>query len=158
MIIYKQGLLSKSEQQIIENLLNECNDPFGDSYITRQNLRLFLRENSALLFEGLRKGDKLVYEENEGFIFVDGYSDKSPRKYLKILTKSEEATLRLLKALHWYVKEDIFCKIKKNNPIKDILERQGFRFAGDRGREILLCRQYIPTRPIVDKDREINAE
>lgn len=152
MIIFKSGQASKKEKKIIENILSECVDLFGDCYITRQNLRLFLKENVNLLFEGLSKGDKLLYEENEGFIFIDGYSDKAPRKYLKILTKNDEATNRLMKLLQWNIKEDLFVKIKKNNPIKRVLERNGFRFVGDRGKELLLCRKYIPSRPITPKE------
>jgi len=156
MIIFKQGQPSKKDRKIIENILNECNDPYGDSYVTKNNLRLFLRENSNLLFEGLSKGDKLVYEENEGFIFIDGYSDKVPRKYLKILTKDEKITNKLLKSLQWYIQDDLYVKVKKNNPVKRILERNGFRFAGDRGKEILLSRKYIPSKPIRPKEEENN--
>ena len=153
MIIFKHGQLNKKEKKIIESITGECSDLFGDAYITKNNLRLFLRENVGLLFEGLSKGDKIAYEEDRGFVFICGYSDNAPRKYIKILTKDEDSTNRLVKTLQWHVKEDLFCKIKKNNPIKRVLERNGFRWAGDRGKECLLCRKYIPSRQIAQKEK-----
>ena len=157
MIIFKSGKISKNEEKLVLNILNESQDLYGDNYITRANLRLFLKENPGLLFQGLQKGDKLFYEEDEGLIFVDGYSDKSPRKYIKIITKTEDSANRLLKTLQWHIKEDLFCKIKKNNPIKRVLERNGFRFCGDRGKELLVCRKFFSSRPVTPKE-EINAE
>ena len=151
MVNFKNGRLSKKEERIISNILAECSDIYGDCYITRSNLRLFLRENQDVLFDIIKKGDKVTYEENEGLIIVVGYSDKFPRKYIKILTKDESATNRLLKTLHWNIKEDLYCKIKKTNPVKRTLERNGFRWKGDRGKECLLCRTYIPSRPIRQK-------
>jgi len=152
MVIFKNGKLSKKEKVIIESILIECNDPYGDAYITKSNLRLFIRENINLVYEGLTKGDKIYYEDNEGFIFVCGFSDKASRKYLKILTKDDNATNKLLKSLQWNIKQDLYIKLKKNNPTRRVLERNGFHFAGDRGREILLCRKYIPSRPIRYKE------
>ena len=156
MVIFKQGKLSKKEKSVINSILVECKDPYGDAYITKSNLRLFIRENINLVYEGLAKGDKIYYEENEGIIFICGFSDKAPRKYLKILSKDDEATNKLVKSLQWNIKEDLYIKLKKNNPTKLVLERNGFRFAGDRGKECLLCRNYIPSRPLTPKEE--NAE
>ena len=157
MIIHKSGQLSKNEKEIIQNILQDFTDAFGDTYITRNNLRLYIKENIDVVFEGLSKGDKLSYEENRGFILIDGYSDKAPRKYIKIVTLNDNATNRLLKTLHWHVREDLYVKISKNNPVKRVLERNGFRFAGDRGKQILLCRKYIPSKPKKQKE-EVNEK
>jgi len=153
MIIHKSGMLSKSEKKIIQNILNDFIDAFGDTYITRNNLRLYIKENIDVVFEGLSKGDKISYEDNSGFILIDGYSDKASRKYIKIVTLSDNATNRLLKTLNWHVKDDLYVKISKNNPVKRVLERNGFRFAGDRGKQILLCRRHITSKPIKPKEQ-----
>ncbi len=151
MTIFKHGQLSKKEKKIINSILDDCRDDYRDAYITKNNLRLFIKENIELVYDGLKKGDKISYEDNAGFIYLFGWSDKASRKYLKILTIDDETTNRLLKTLHWNVREDLWVKIKKNNPVKRILERNGFRFAGDRGKELLLYRKYIPSRPLKQK-------
>jgi len=141
MIIFKKGKLSKEEQAIISGILEEITDVYSDFYITRDNLRLAIKENLDLLFENLEKGDKLVYSEEDGIVVLTGFSDNADRKYLKILSKSIENADRLLKVVNWYIKPELFAKIKKNNPIRKALEMKGFRFFGDRGDEILLKRE-----------------
>ena len=158
MIIFKHGMLSKKEKTIVENILDECNDIYGDAYLTKNNLRLFIKENIDLVYDGLAKGDKIAYEEGNGFIYLFGWSDKAKRKYIKILTKNENATNRLLKTLHWHVKETLWVKVKKNNPVKRILERNGFKFQGDRGKEVLLCRSHRPFHPIEKKEEDNEKE
>lgn len=154
MIIFKSGQISKKEKSIIDNILVEYTDIYKDAYITKNNLRLFLKENSGLMYEGLGKGDKIAFDENLGLIFICGYSDKFPRKYLKILAKNEDSANQLLKILSWNIKEDLYAKIKKTNPIMRVLERNGFRFIKDRGAEALLFRKFIPTRPIRQKKED----
>ena len=156
MIVFKTGKVSKQEKEIINNILMEYTDVYKDVYITKNNLRLFLKENKNLLYEGLTKGDKIAYDENLGLIFICGYSDKFPRKYLKILAKDEDSANQLLKILSWNIKTDLYAKIKKTNPLMRVLERNGFRYIKDRGAEALLFRQYI-SRP-TQKIRKDNAE
>jgi len=153
MIIFKSGKVSKQEKEIINNILIEYTDIWKDCYITKNNLRLFLADNKELLYEGLVKGDKIAFDENQGLIFICGYSDKFPRKYLKILAKNEDSANRLLKILSWNIKDDLYAKMKKSNPIIKVLERNGFRYIKDRGAEALLFRKYLPTRPIKQKDK-----
>jgi len=140
MIKYKSGKLSKKDTTIIRSILTDVTDIYGDGYITRNNLRLFLKENTNLLFEGIEKGDKIIYEENKGLIFITGWSDKANRKYIKILAKNDESADKLLKIVGWHIKEDLWAKVKKNNPIRRVLQLNNFKFAGDRGKEILLFR------------------
>jgi len=144
MIQFKSGKLSKKEKVIINNLLDEILDPYGDYYITRLNLRLYIRQNKELLFEALAKGDKLVYAEDKGMIFVTGWSDNFDRKYVKILAVDNKSADKLLKVMLWNIKTDLYIKIKKNNPLLAILKENNYRFVGDRGLEVLLCRKYIP--------------
>ena len=148
MIIFKSGQINKKEKVIVDNILMEYTDIWKDCYITKNNLRLFLAENKDLLYEGLSKGDKIAYDENLGLIFICGYSDRFPRKYLKILAKDEDSANKLLKVLSWNIKTDLYAKIKKANPIRKTLERNGFRYFADRGSEILLVRKQYNSQPI----------
>lgn len=142
MIIVKQ-LLSEKEKQEVSGLIDELSDLYSDFYITKDNLRLFIKENKDLFFEALKRGDKVVWDDN-GIAFITGWSDKSPRKYIKILAKDEESAEQLIKIIFWNVKTDLWAKIKKENPIRRVLQKNQFKFCGDRGREILLRHEYIP--------------
>jgi len=142
--------LTKKEKEQVSQLLQEYTDIYGDFYITKNNLRLFIKENSDLLFECLKRGDKIAFNE-KGIILLYGFADKAPRKYVKILTEDNDTANHLLKILAWNIKEDLFAKIKKNNPLKEILEKNGFRYFKDRGKEVLLIKKYF-SRPFIKKE------
>lgn len=156
MVVFKNNGLSKNEETQIFGMLQELNDPFCDFYITKDNLRLFIKDNFDILKACLKKGDKLIFND-KGIAVVVGYSDKAPRKYVKILSKDLDNVPALVKSLYWNIKEDLFCKVKNNNPIKDTLMKSGFKFIGGRGKEVLLVHNYIarpePTRTY-SKDRD----
>ena len=143
--------LNKRELRDLSILLDELVDVYTDFYITRNNLRLYIKENKDLLFKCLKKGDKIAFDEKKGIIFATGWSDKASRKYLKILARDDESADKLLKIFLWHINCDIYIKVKKNNPIKKVLQRNNFRFAGDRGREILLLRKYIPSKTVEEQ-------
>jgi len=134
--------LSKKDKIDLNILLQEIPDYYRDFYITKENLRLFIKENEELLYDSLKKGDKILFQENEGVIFIHGWSDKSDRKYIKILAKNDELGDKLLKYIIWEIDCDLYAKVKKNNPIREILQKNSFIFAGDRGKEVLLCKKY----------------
>lgn len=140
MIIFKDGQLTKKEKVVINSIYTEISDIYGDFYITQNNLRLYLKENIHILYKALEKGDKVIFGE-EGIIFITGWSDKSDRKYVKILAKDSDNADKLIKVLNWNLQQELYIKIKKNNPIKVALQRNGFRFKGDRGAEVLLRRE-----------------
>ena len=130
--------LSKKDQKLLGITLQELTDLYGDFYITKNNLRLAIKENTDLLFENLQKGDILILDDEEGIAYIGGFADNSPRKYIKILSKTEEKAENLIKVAFQNVKCNLYAKIKKNNPLKLALQRNRFKFAGDRGKEILL--------------------
>jgi len=134
--------ISKKQCKVVKSILDELTDEYRDFYITKSNFRLFIKENEHLLFEALQRGDKIVFEEGKGIAFITGWSDKSPRKYLKILAEDNDSANRLLKVLLWNVKEDLYIKIKKTNPIIEILKRNYFIFKGNRGKEMLFVKKY----------------
>jgi len=139
MITFKTGLSKKEKSQVM-GLISEFTDVYGDFYITKNNLRLFIKENINVLFEALQAGDKIAYCE-EGIAVVTGFSDKMPRKYVKLLTKNNDIAEKLLQIISWNLDCDLYIKIKKNNPLKGILVKNGFQFLGGRGKEILLIRK-----------------
>ena len=155
MLKYQTGQPSKEEKRKIVSILSDIIDLYGDFYITKNNLRLMLRENTHLLFECLGKNDKIVYGE-EGIAFITGWSDNSNRKYIKILAKDTSDAEKILEIVNWNLNETLYAKIKKENPILSALQRKGFKFAGDRGKEILLCRKDRLTKSVnlSNKDEE----
>lgn len=143
MICIKQ-ILSKVEKQTVSFMVSDLNDIYQDFYITKNNLRLYIKENIDVLFSCLSKGDILAYDENEqGLALVNGFCDKTQRKYIKLIAKDERIADQILKNLGWHFKIDLWVKIKKNNPLVKVFQRNKFEFAGDRGKEILLVRKAI---------------
>jgi hypothetical protein len=158
MIIIKEGY-GKKDKSVIECILCDTVDLMGEFYLTKDNVRIYLRDNPEILLSCLNKGDKWVYDEEslKGMGFVTGWSDKSPRKYVKLLTNDEKLADKLLKVISWNVKSELYAKLKKNNKLIKIFNKNGYQFRGDRGSEILLCKQYIarPERTISkEKDNE----
>jgi len=153
---FVKQLLSEKEKVKIENLINSIPDYFSDFYITKDNTRLFIRENQDLFFECLKRGDKIAWNE-KGIAFITGWSDKSSRKYIKILSEDEQSAEQLIKVTFWHVDCSLFAKVKKDSPLRRVLERNQFRFAGDRGSQILLKHTYIP-RPTPKNYKEEDEE
>lgn len=145
MITAKQQL-SKKEEKLIWLLMEEMSDEYNDFYITRNNLRLYIKQNIELLFDCLRKGDKIVFADKEGIVFITGWSDDAQRKYIKILSRDNEGADRLIKVSFQNVECDLYAKVKKNSPIKTILEKNRFKWVGNRGKEVLLCHKHIPIK------------
>jgi len=135
--------ISKKDKKALDSILQEYVDVFSDFYMTKQNLRLFIKDNRHLLFDSLKGGDKIAFSEDDGLAFVTGWSDNMERKYLKILAKDNESANKLLKVLLWNIDTDLYIKIKKNNPILSTLQKNNFVFRGNRGKEILLVRKYL---------------
>jgi hypothetical protein len=64
-VINIKGQLNRKEIQQVDTLLEEFPDLYGDFYITKSNLRLFIKENKHLFYECLKKGDKIVWDTNK---------------------------------------------------------------------------------------------
>lgn len=143
MFKYKNGI-SKKEKPTIVGLLNELSDDYADFYVTKNYQRIFLNENIDLLFRLLRTGEKIVYNE-KGLLITTGFSDKSERKYVKILAENEQIADKLLKVLLWNVNTiNLWIKVKANNPIINALINNGWRIFKYRGQEILYVRRPKP--------------
>ena len=142
MIKIKNSKLNKKEEKILLNVLSELKDSYLDFYITHSNIRLFIKENPEIILKDLEKGDYIIYDtEEKGILFVLGYSDKFPRKYIKLLTKNNSIAGEMLVVLLDNIKEDLYVKINKRNPLIPTLQMFDFEFKAGRGKEILLCRK-----------------
>lgn len=154
MYIIKEGV-SKKDKRLIEQILYNCVDLYGDFYSTKSNIRISLRDNPDEVFSYLRKGSKFAFENNneQGIAII--LKEKGFRTYVKVLTRDLNLATNLLKIINWNISEDLYVKIHKNNPLIKAFQRQGFKIKGDRGSEFLLYRQYI-ARPkrIYNKDSE----
>ena len=142
--------LTKKEKPIIKSIIDEIFDSYREFYLTKERLRLFIKENLHLLFQSLEAGNKIIYDEELGIILVTGFADKNfPRKYIKILAKDNNSADKLLKVLIWNFNLDLFIKIKKQNPLKEVLEKNNFRIKADRGSEWLMIRKkkFIKSTP-----------
>ena len=132
--------LTKKERITVTNLVTNILDIYKDFYITKNNLRLFIKDNLDILFQDLKKGDKVTFND-KGLIVVCGFSDKANRKYIKILTENLETANELLKEIITKFNDiQLYVKLKKNNPVLKVFYDNKFYFNGDRGREILLVR------------------
>lgn len=148
--------LSRKEEKEIYSLIQCIDDVYGDFYLTRNKLRLYIRENFSILLKSLERGDKIIYCD-EGILLVTGFAEKeikiynikiqkeeirSTRHYIKFLTKDNKVAGKLIQVLLWNLgKIDLYCKMKRNNPIKQVLLDKGFSFKGGRGTELLLWRK-----------------
>ena len=139
---YYKSKLNKVDEKKVRNLITEIPDLLGDFYITRSNIRLHIRENIQLLFESISKGDKIAYNEN-GVIITTGFGDNFPRHYIKILTKDNDTASKLIQVLLSNLNCDLWCKIKRNNPVRYALYSRGFKIHKGRGKEMLLLRKSI---------------
>jgi len=142
-MINKKQTLNKKEKESIRMLLNSLEDKYNDFYITVENKRIFLKEkqNYKKLFNCLRKGDTVIFNE-KGIILVIGYSDKSFRKYVKILAEDKDTINNLVKVLLWEnIKIDLYAKLKRDNIAINVLKNNGWEFYKSRGRELLLVRR-----------------
>lgn len=137
-------LNNKHNIDVLE-LIYKIGDKYKDFYITVNKERkynftfsdvnyLLNRYNCYGLFDNELKGILIIYKE-KGF-----------RSYLKILADNNVIVDKLIKYLMWHNKEELFVKLKKLNPIVNVLRKYRFSFLGDRGSEVLL--NYKPEKVI----------
>jgi preprotein translocase subunit YajC len=154
-MIYSKQYLAKKEKQTIKVIIDEISDIYGEFYITKNKLRLFIKENIESLWETLKKGDRIIFGEAAVGV-ITGFADKTieitdtktnekkiipSRKYVSILAKDERNADRLLQYIAGKFKKiDIYTKIKKDNPILKCFYNNGFIFLHGRGAELLLIK------------------
>ena len=148
-----ERLTVKHKVDIITFLL-DTNDRYEDFYFTVGRERLFLKNNWILIEKILKQQECYGYFENglKGLLII--YKSKGFRPYLKMLTIDYTATNSLMKFFVWNRNEvDIFCKLKTDNPITNVIKRFGFFVKGNRGKELLFFKQGFKTlNKMVSKD------
>ena len=142
-------------------------DKYFDGYITINKERKFLSEYNIAekVFNNIiKKGDKGFILDNNGkiraLLLIIGYSDKFPRKYVKLLAENSKYTIDMLKFLKWnYFEKDLYAKFKKENPLSTMIIKTGFIKIGDRGRELLFFKKGLKQLyPITPKDEYLKNE
>jgi len=156
-MIQKLGLKNKID---IYEAVTRIRDTFEEFYITDKKERKYLRD-LKLIEQLLRQQEiyALAQKEIKGLLLI--YRQKGFRHYAKILAEDNTSARALIKFLIWnFSNSDIYIKIKKINPLVKYLLAENpftkkaiFKFAGDRGKEILLYRKKeIKINRIGDKD------
>jgi len=144
-MIQKLGLKNKID---ICEAVGRIRDTFEEFYITENKDRKYLRD--LKLIEKLLKQQEiyaLVQKEIKGLLLI--YRQKGFRHYAKILAEDNASSRALIKFLIWnFSNSDIYIKLKKINPLvkyllaeNPVTKKTMFKFAGDRGKEILLYRK-----------------
>ena len=142
MIKVKNSQLNKKEEKLLLGMLSKLPDDYQDFYITKSNMRLFIKDNPEIIMKDLQKGDYIIYDtEEKGILFVLGYSDKFKRKYIKLLTKDAITADKLIAMLLINIEEDLYIKINKRNPLLETLKCWDFEFKAGRGKEVLMIRR-----------------
>ena len=135
--------LSKKNVIDVWEFVQRIRDRFQDFYITRDNQRIFLNDE-YLIGKLLDKQEVYsIYDKGiKGLMIV--YKEKGYRPYIKILTESRSAESSLIKYLMMnFSEQDLYIKVKKENPLAKYIRYFGFIQQGDRGLEVLLFRKGI---------------
>jgi len=120
----------------------------SDFYITENNIRKFnFTEKELRRLFRICTHIYLMEEKGEiiGLILVWKSTGGDVKRYfVKINAINSDIARHLLTILLWHQEKDLYIKIKKNSKFTEIFKEKGFVFKGDRGRELLLFRAYIP--------------
>lgn len=113
-----------------------------DFYYTEDNLRKYIT-SVEILEKFLKDTVKcLVYPEDgdiKGLVLVwRAVGGDKNRYYVKISALNKRIADKLMIVLLWNFSSELFVKISRNSPHLSIFQKKGFKFAGGRGREILL--------------------
>lgn len=127
----------------VYEFVQRVKDRFQDFYITHDNQRLFLTDFKAIKKLLEKQEVYSVYDKGvKGLMII--YKEKGFRPYIKLLTETRRAESSLIKYLMMnFSEQDLYIKVKKENPLAKYIKYFGFIQTGDRGLEILLFRKGI---------------
>lgn len=132
--------LKESHYTDIALLIKDIKDNYQDFYITKNKQRIYFTDTRFI--QNIIKTQEIygLFEQELLGLFLI-YREKGFRPYVKILGKNYNIEEKLIKYLSWtFTDIELFAKIKKGNPINQLLQNIGFIFVGGRGKEILLLR------------------
>jgi Zn-finger domain-containing protein len=111
----------------------------GDVYITKGNQRIFLEKDIESLKSIIKNQECYGQYDKELLGLYIILKEKGYRTYLKIIANNEKTAIELVRYFNWNYEDEIYVKIKKNNPFVNILIGDGFKFLKPRpGQELLL--------------------
>lgn len=136
-----ERLKLKHKVEIYKFLLNN-KDIFNDFYFTENKTRNMLYNNWKLIEKIIKTQECYgLIDKNLKAILVI-FREKGFRTYIKLLAKNNKYTIDFLKWLRWsYTDIDLYFKLKKINPLSNMILRTGFIKIGDRGDEDLFLRK-----------------
>jgi len=136
--------LGKKNLLDLVEFFNKVYDKYEDMYITINKERKFLKKNWFLIEKILKTQEVYGIFNNglKGLLII--LHEKGYRPYIKLLAESNKNYYDLMIYLRFnFMNQELFAKLKINNPLVEILERKGFINIGMRGREVLLHKKAI---------------
>lgn len=146
--------LNKKNLIDLIDFLNNIQDKYDDMYITENKDRKFLKNNWSLIEKILGKQECYGLFDNGIKVLLIIIHDKGFRPYVKLLAENSKYTIDMLKFLKWtYFEKDLYFKLKKSNPLSQIIKKTGFIKIGDRGSEDLFFKKGLKQLyPLTPKD------
>jgi hypothetical protein len=135
--------LTKRNMMDVYEFVQRVKDRYQDFYVTHENQRLFLT-NFKFINKLLDKQEIYgIYDKGfKGLMII--FKEKGFRPYVKLLTETRKAESSLIKYLMMnFSEQDLYIKLKKENPLAKFIKYFGFVPSGDRGQEVLLYRKGI---------------
>ena len=144
----------KKNAKNLVSLLDFVQNNFDqDFYLTQQNERIYpteiyqlkeLFKNSSLFYYLEKNGDYVA------FVLVwKSFGGDKKRYYVKLLAKNIEAASDVMRVLLWNIDNELHVKLNKKHSFLSVFRRNGFKFVGGRGRQVLLRRD----KPIKQKKK-----
>jgi site-specific recombinase XerC len=128
----------------VYDFLSRVEDRHQDFYLTEDKSRKFLKNDWSLITKVLLKQEVYGLENNGIKAIMIIVRDKGFRPYVKLLAENSKYTIDMLKFLKWsYFEKDLYFKLKKNNPLSQIIKKTGFIKIGDRGLEDLFFKKGL---------------
>lgn len=148
--------LKEKDLYSVYELYLRVGDKTQEFFITENKQRRFLNDlRSIKKLLKYREVYGLFDKELNGIFII--LREKGYRSYIKFLVDNRETARNLIKYILWNYKEELFCKLNKENILIDKTEfrRQGsssviyysllkskvWKFRGDRGSEILFYKE-----------------
>ena len=134
----------------------------SDFYVTENNSRIYIRtvKDLKVLFKNTIVMNGLKVDgEYAGFVLIwKSYGGDKKRYYVKLLANDEHIAGNLLKCLLWNYNWNLYTKISKTHKFITVFKKSGFKFAGGRGRQLLLKRDKMKDKiPIRKEEEEYNG-
>lgn len=155
-----EKLTKRDSLSILEYCLNNKDNDF---YLTENNERKFFNKQTDInklfkctcLYGYVDKGDV------KGLAIIwKSLGNNVTRYYLKITAQEENIGQKVLKVILWnFGHFELYIKVSKQNKLLQILKLHGFKFAGDRGKEILLKKdKFLRPEKQYQKDIDDGSE